>query len=321
MRSDRRAFLATTTTAILAATAVRSPSLAADKPLPAIDVHTHFYDPSRPEGVPWPNPKDKVLYRTVLPKDFRKTVAGLNVGGTIAVEASPRLEDNQWLLDLAANDSIIVGVVGRLDVDDADFANHLARFAKNPRFRGIRISHADVKKALVDRTVLDRIRLLGASGLSLDVNGGPDLPADVARLASRLTTLRIVINHAGNVKIDGMPPPKDWREGMSAAAEFKNVYCKVSALVEATRRTNGDAPADVAFYRPELDALWELFGEDRLLYASNWPVSDRAAPYSRVIGIVRDNLKNAPRTKSEKFFTRNAIIAYDLPQRPAPNPQ
>ncbi|MCZ2343011.1 MAG: amidohydrolase family protein [Bacteroidales bacterium] len=312
---DRRNFLHTTAASLLAAPLAATHATAAEPLPPAIDVHTHFYDPTRPQGVPWPNPKDKTLYRPVLPADFRKTVAGLNVGGTVAVEASPWLEDNQWLLDLAARDPIIVGVVGHLDVRQDEFAKQLRRFGKNPLFRGIRIGAAEVRLALEQKPVRDRLGWLAERGLSLDVNGGPDLPADVARLAKQLPNLRIIINHAGNVRIDGQPPPQDWRKGMSAAAAEKRVVCKVSALVEATRKMQGDAPGDVNFYRPELDALWNIFGEERLLYGSDWPVSERAAPYARTIGIVRGYLQSASRERQVRFFTQNAQTAYQLPAK------
>src|SRR5262245_62200533 len=72
-----------------------------------IDTHTHFYDPTRPEGVPWPGKDDKLLYRKVLPRDFLKVASPVGVTRTIVVEASPWLEDNQWLLDLARRDKTI----------------------------------------------------------------------------------------------------------------------------------------------------------------------------------------------------------------------
>jgi L-fuconolactonase len=102
---------------------------------------------------------------------------------------------------------------------------------------------------------------------------------------------------------------------MRAAAEGKRVYCKVSALVEATGRTERDAPADVAFYRPLLDALWEIFGADRLIYASNWPVSERAAPYATVFKIVHTYFQAKGKPALEKFLRGNAVAAYKLRMR------
>src|SRR5260370_17877698 len=85
-----------------------------DRPSRIIDTHTHFYDPTRPQGVPWPARSEPLLYQPTLPQDLRKVVQGLRVTGTVVVEASPWLEDNQWLLDLAKKDPVIVAVLGHL---------------------------------------------------------------------------------------------------------------------------------------------------------------------------------------------------------------
>src|SRR5262245_18853787 len=77
-----------------------------------IDTHTHFYDPGRPQGVPWPSKDDKLLYRPVFPKDYLALPVPRPVTGTVVVEASPWLEDNQWVLDLAVREPFIVGFVG-----------------------------------------------------------------------------------------------------------------------------------------------------------------------------------------------------------------
>src|SRR5579884_435444 len=89
--------------------------------LAIIDSHTHFYDPSRRQGVPWPSNTDKLLYRRVLPEEYKRLAQSPGIVGTVVVEASPWVEDNQWLLDLAAKDSFLVGIVGRLDTAADDF--------------------------------------------------------------------------------------------------------------------------------------------------------------------------------------------------------
>ena len=121
MPTTRRQFLATTT--VLAA----APALAATSPssLPIIDTHTHFYDPVRPGGVPWPGKGDALLHRTTLPADYRAQSVPQPVTGTVVVEASGLVEDNQWILDLAAKDKFIVGFVGNLKPGDDAFAGNL----------------------------------------------------------------------------------------------------------------------------------------------------------------------------------------------------
>jgi predicted TIM-barrel fold metal-dependent hydrolase len=316
--TTRREFLSSTIhagAAALAATNLMADQAhAADQPL-MVDCHTHFYDPTRPEGVPWPGKNDDVLYRPVLPKHFLEQAGPLGVTKTIVVEASPRVEDNAWLLDLAKTNPSVIGVVGNLTPGKPEFAGHLKRFAANKLFRGIRVSHGAVKAGLDQPDFLADVRRLSEASLELDVNGGPDMPADVARLAEKLPDLRIVINHLGNVDVDGAEPPPAWRDGMRAAAKHPKVFCKVSALVEHAKPKSGEkkVPEEVEFYKPILDAIWSIFGDDRLIYGSNWPVSDRAASYRALFTIVNQYVTARGRTTAEKFFWKNAQAAYQPP--------
>lgn len=305
---QRRDFLITGVSGILATDILAHE----DAKLDIIDTHTHFYDPTRPQGVPWPSRDDKALYRRVLPAEYKQLAQPLGVVGTVVVEASPWVDDNQWLLDLAAKEPFLVGIVGRLDTTSADFEKHLRRFARNPLYRGLRISHSELTAGLKGNLV-NRARLLLDHNLELDVNGGPDMPADVARLAAELPKLEIVINHCANLRIDGREPPRIWREGMQAAARHPNVVCKVSALVEQTGRNQ--APREVDYYRPVLDTLWTLFGEDRLIFGSNWPVSERGAPLATVVGIVRDYFTAKGERAAAKYFLGNSQMAYSWRRR------
>ncbi|MBL8865298.1 MAG: amidohydrolase family protein [Planctomycetia bacterium] len=297
----------------LAATAVAGivPPVPA-APTPAvIDTHTHFYDPTRPGGVPWPGKDDKVLYRPVLPAEYRKMAAPLGVTGTVVVEASPLVEDNQWLLDLAKDEPFLLGIVGRLIPTDADFAKNLDRFAKNPLFRGIRNAHAEVKKALADDAVLKNLARLAEKDLALDVNGGPELLADVAKLAAKLPKLRIVVNHMANPTIDGKKAAEEYVANLKAAAR-PNVWCKLSALVEGSRK-RGAAPKDLDFYRQTADAVWNAFGADRVVFGSNWPVSDHYASFDTVFSLAKRYLTE--KGAADKVFGANAVAAYKLTRK------
>jgi L-fuconolactonase len=311
MSLNRRDFLAASAASALAVAGVRA--LAAADPTPGIiDTHTHFFDPTRKEGVPWPGKDDKALFRPVLPAEYKQLTAPLGVTGTVIVEASSWLEDNQWLLDLAKDDRFIVGIVGNLAPGTPDFVKHVERFAKYPKFRGIRVNHSAVKNGLGDKKFLSDIGKLADHNLELDINGGPDMLPDIARLAQAVGSLRIVINHVANVRIDGKAPPADWVRGMQDCAKLPHVNCKVSALVEGGRRDEGLSPADVAFYTPVLDTVYQLFGEDRLVYGSNWPVSVRFAPYAQVQKIVQEYFLAKGPAVSEKFFWKNALSAYQF---------
>ncbi len=278
-----------------------------------IDTHTHFYDPTRPQGVPWPA-RQTPLYRKVMPADWRKLAGPLGIHQTVVVEASPWVEDNQWMLDLAAQEKSIVGFVGNLDPTQPEFAAHVRRFAAHPIFRGVRWRADLVRIDQHQAAALAGAKLLASHGLELDLNGGPDLLPHAAKLAAQVPELRIVINHLGGAG-DPQSLRPEWRENITQIAKQKQIWMKVSALVEQVKGPEGQAPREVDYYLPILNHLWESFGPDRLVYGSNWPVSDRGASYEVVLGLVRDYFSSHGHEACEKFFWRNSRDVYRWVER------
>ena len=164
-------------------------------------------------------------------------------------EASARVEDNAWILELAASEKCIVGFVGHLLPQEPDFAKHLKRFAANPIFRGIRVSNDDFLAHVNEPDFRHGITLLADAGLSLDVNGPPELHPALARLAAEVPALRIVVDHVGGAG-DPARLTAEWRAGIRALGRQRNVYCKISALLEQTalsRTQWGKAQRDTSF--------------------------------------------------------------------------
>ena len=283
-------------------------------PLDIIDCHTHFYDPTRPQGVPWPG-KGTPLYRRVLPADLRGLPKFRPVTGTVIVEASSWLEDNQWLLDLAQEDPFVVGVVGSLAPGRPEFGGGVKRFALHPLFRGIRIS-SKLLGTLLEEGQLADLRLLAELDLALDVNGGPEALPLVARAGSLVPQLRLVVNHIGNVEVGAVDPPREWQEGVQLAAARANVFCKVSALVEGASRGGRKAPADPFFYKPYIDVVWNAFGEERVIYGSNWPVCESAADYTTLQRISLEYAASQGEVALRRFCSLNAKRAYKWVERP-----
>jgi L-fuconolactonase len=243
----------------------------------------------------------------VLPEHYKALAVPQGVTGTVIVEASEWVEDNKWILNIAANEPFIVGFVGNLQLGSEDFGKNLARFSADPLFRGIRPRGSSIKNIEQSPALAD-IEKLAAKDMELDLLLGPEGLPDVAALAKRIPELRIVINHIAGVRIDGKSPDPVWVEGMQMAAEHPNVYCKVSGLVETTQ--NKPAPAGVGYYMPTLDVLWKAFGEDRLVYGSNWPVSERFADYATVQKIVMEYFKGKGEEATEKYFWKNSKAVY-----------
>jgi L-fuconolactonase len=313
---NRRQFLHRST---LASVALFAPGLsAANAALPQIvDTHTHFYDPTRPEGIPWPG-KGSPLYRTVLPRDWLAVANPLGITHTVVVEASNRLEDNAWILDLAAREKGIVGFVGNLLLHDPDFEKHLRRFAAHPIFRGLRVAANDLRTRIDAADFRRGLTLLADLGLSLDVNGPPSLLATIAKLATDFPSLRIVVDHVGSAG-DPARLTAEWRDGIHALTARTNVFCKISALIEQTAQSSaeyGKAPRDTAYYAPILDTCWRAFGEDRVIYGSNWPVSEKGGSYADQFRIVSEYFAQKAQPVREKFFSKNSRLAYRWIERP-----
>ena len=274
-----------------------------------IDTHTHFYDPSRPQGVPWPAADNELLYRTVLPEHHRALAQPEGVSGTVVVEASAWVEDNQWVLDLAEDDPWILGLVGHLEPQWPDFGTHLARLADHPRFCGIRLGAGPFSAG--DRDGLIRsLEMLAERDLTLDVLIGMSEWDAFCGVLDRLPQLRVVINHVAHVCIDGQPPDTEWVDGMARASKFPQVYCKVSGMMELCAEQ--PAPTRAEYYAPTLDVLWEAFEPQRLVYGSNWPVCERAGAYATTVTVVQEYLRQSGKGAQGDFWSGNAARAYGL---------
>lgn len=292
----RRSFLAAS---------LAGPAQALAPPPPIIDTHTHFYDPSRPQGVPWPRPEETTLYRTVLPAQYRQLVRPLGVVGTVVVEASRWVEDNQWVLDLARDDPFLLGLVGNLDLAGTAFARQLQRFQKNPLFLGLRVSAAALEAEWNSVVFRTNLRILAMAGLTLDVLGGASMLSHVVRLHDAEPTLRIVIDHL----------PFDDSPGYGSLREFQHrptVFAKVSNIL---RRREGHVSLNLAVYREGLDHLWSIFGDDRVVYGSNWPVSNLVAPYASVLQVARAYAVSRGPAAVDKYLRTNSRLAYRYKDR------
>jgi hypothetical protein len=101
-------------------------SLRAQPPaIPIIDTHIHLFDTSRPQGVPYPSKDNVKLYQPALPERYRKIAQPFGVVGAIEIEASPWIEDNLWVLEVAAKDTTMVGTVGNLEPGKPEFPEQM----------------------------------------------------------------------------------------------------------------------------------------------------------------------------------------------------
>jgi L-fuconolactonase len=322
-RLNRRTFLHSSAGLTLAGLA------AAQKPaIPVIDTHIHLFDVGRPQGVPWPPKNETVLYKTALPDRYRSLAMQFGVVGAIEVEASSWLEDNQWVLDLAARDRILVGTVGNIEPGTPEFGKQLERFHRNPLYRGIRYGnlwdrdggrHDDLDKNIVRPDFVADLKLLASVGLGLDsANPNPSLIHGLLRTSDAVPNLRIVIDHLPKLEVPTEAAArKAYYDNLHELGTRPTVFVKISSVL---RRIDGHVPEDLGFYRGTLDELWGIFGDDRVIFGSDWPNNDLWAEYAHIFKIVHDYVSAKPREVQEKYFWKNSRVAYHWVKRDGSQP-
>jgi predicted TIM-barrel fold metal-dependent hydrolase len=288
--------------------------------IPIIDTHIHLFDPTRPQGAPYTGHPDAGPPQPALPPRYRALASPLGIVGAIKVEASPWVEDNLGVLEVAERDTIVVGVIGNLEPGRPDFGEMLARYHKNRLFRGIRYGNLwgrDITKEADSAAFIDGLRRLAQADLVLDTaNPRVDLLEAIVKITDKVPELRVVLDHLPSLE----PNPQTGRAYDAALAELRGrprVFVKLSAVIH---RVNGKVSMELAPYRDRLDALVGTFGEDRIVFGSDWPNSDGVAPLDRVVGVVREYFATQPRAVAEKYFWKNSLAAYKWIKREPSQP-
>ena len=278
-------------------------------PIPIIDTHIHLFDATRPQGAPYAGPGGDSP-TVSLPHHYRILAEPLGIVGAVKVEASPWVEDNLWALQVAQSDPMIVGVIGNLRPEKSEFKEYINRHGRNPLFRGIRYGNLwgyDLAEQAGNPVFIDGLKRLADADLVLDsANPNVKLLQAIIRVNDQVPKLRIVIDH-----LPAMEPTPTERSGYDQAlAELKqrsNVFVKLSTVIH---RVNGSVSTDLSSHRDRLDELMSVFGEDRVIFGSDWPNSDGVTSLDKIVNIVREYFAAKPRRVAEKYFWRNSANVY-----------
>lgn len=251
-----------------------------------LDAHQHFWTYSaNPDDFPWMTDDLARIRRDFLPADLAPLRAGMGIEGTIAVQAREIEAETDFLLDLAAKDPSIQGVVGWIDLCAQDVGDRLDRYADRKAFKGARmLIHDRADPDFADSAPhLNGVGCLGSRGLTYDLLLRTiHLPAAI-RLVDRLPNQPFVIDHIAKPMMDGSDRP-DWAAGIRKIGERPNVSCKLSGLVTESDWVHWKAET----FWPFLDTVLEAFGANRLMIGSDWPVCTLAAGYDDAMGVVLD---------------------------------
>ncbi len=293
-------------------------------PFPVIDTHIHIFDKSRPGGMGYPRDMpeggEPPQGHIALPNRYELVAGPFSVVGAIIVEAAATLDDNYWLLDVAKASPIIVGVVGRLDPNDREFPKNLQKLARNKMFLGVR--EGGLRDGLSKPEYMANIKRLADADCSIDIDTpsyGLAGPGAVLRVLDKVPNLKIVLDHIPGITYR----VRDYSDQAARAkfvADLKELGTRpnVSAkLSEVVRALNGTVSTDLSTYKEWLDQMWEVFGEDRIMFGSDWPQSDSVEynSYPNVIGVSRAYVKTKGPAAMEKVFWKNSSKPYRWLQR------
>lgn len=308
---NRRNFLrSAASTTIIAAAHLDSTAQAPH--IPVVDCHIHLFDPTRPGGVPWPEQSDTILYHPALPERYARLATPHGVVGAIAVECSPWLIDNFWLQDLIEKNPLMLGYVGDLLPDSADFGATLDRLQRSPFFLGIRYGNLwsrSLRASIENPVFIDALKALAQAGLVFETaNPNPTLIAAVLRLTDQVPTLRVVIDHLPHAEIPQDPSARAaYESDLRSLSQRQDVYVKGSEILH---RISDRVPTDLVAYKSNLDQIWDLFGDDRMLFGSDWPNSDSVANCEQTFAIAKAYISTRSRSAQEKYYLRNSTKVY-----------
>jgi L-fuconolactonase len=274
-----------------------------------IDGHQHFWKAHRGD-YHWMNPSVPVLCRNYLPGDLRPHLVKHGIARTILVQAAQTVAETDFLLELAAQNSFIAGVVGWLDMESPEFQHQFEFYRGNPRFIGLRPMLQDISDPqwIVRPQVLKSLQLVADADFPFEfLTYTRHLPYVLQALES-VGPLRAVIDHISKPEIrEGKLEP--WKELMAQAAQHKNLYCKLSGMITEADPRHWSADD----LRPYIEHTVNCFGWDRVIFGSDWPVCLLAGSYDQVVQALIEVLRPRMDAKSEgKLFGINAIDFYKL---------
>jgi L-fuconolactonase len=279
-----------------------------------VDAHHHLWDPAR-RAYPWMDESLAAIRRRFAVEDLDAAAGPLGFGQTVLIQAVSTVEETEELLAVAAASDRVAGVVGWVDLADPGVAGTLAALRGGPggeALVGIRHqAHDEPDPAwLLRDQVLRGLAAVATAGLAYDLLVRErELPAARA-VARRFPELTLVVDHLAKPRIrEGVAVP--WAAELAALARHPNVACKVSGLVT---EADWDAwtPAQLA---PYVRHAADVFGPDRLLFGSDWPVCLLAASYAEVVAATEEALDRAGLDPAERdaVFGANARRLYRLP--------
>ena len=271
-----------------------------------IDAHHHYWRVARGD-YGWMDDNEAVapIRQDFLPPALEGAFQACGVTRSVLVQAAPTAAESRFLLDLADTTPHIAKVVGWIDFDTQESEAELDRLSSHPAFAGVRPMIQDISdpnwmhlpsiqwaySALIERDLV------------FDALGKPVHIEAFERLFEAWPELRVVIDH-------GMKPAivdrqfDEWAAGMSRIASRTNAFCKLSGLLNEA--ASGDGTDEL---RPYVAHLLDVFGAERVMWGSDWPVLNLVSNYTEWYAMARALV---PESDHDAVFTKTAARFYRI---------
>jgi len=271
-----------------------------------LDTHHHLWDLSL-RSYDWitelPENESIKINRNFLINDLDVLADENNVTGTICVQAHQSEEEALWLLEIAKNSNLIKGVVCWVDLKNSNIGFSLDKYQTYDKFCGIRHVWHDEKNEdwIMDPKVIKGLKTLSERQINFDFLVRPNHLKYIFEVYEKIPKLNGVIDHIAKPKIkENIFEP--WAENISELSKIDSLNCKISGMVEEMNESQ-----EISILKNYTDHVIESFGNDKVMFGSNWPVCLTKKSYSEVLEIAKSISNNL---EPEEFFYTNGKSFY-----------
>ncbi len=272
-----------------------------------IDAHQHYWTLGLGHNN-WPGPDLKPIFRDFGPDDLRPQMSAAGISRTVLVQAAPNVAETEFLLEIAEREETVAAVVGWIDILAAGAGSELQRLKTHPKFKGIRpmLQSIDETAWILRPEAVATLEMLPQLDLRFDALIQPRHLPVIAALADRLPDLAIVVDHGAKPFIaEGRAEP--WRADMAALARRPNVHVKLSGLV-----TEAGGSWSVERLRPYAAHLIDVFGAERVMFGSDWPVVLLEADYQEWFAAAQALTADCAEAERQAIFLGTAARFYGI---------
>lgn len=289
------------------------------KKIPLVDTHQHLADMVR-FGKGWTSPPVPGNYDMKAYMDATRNVNMVKaVYMEVGVPVARRQEEALYAIEMCKDKSNpTVGAVISADLKSPEFESYISQFKDSPYIKGIRYGFRSIAD-MEDPMVIKNIEVLGKLNMSLDFTISPAWLPSIANLIRTCPDTKFLVNHCGNADPRAFFDPAisagkanhdagQWIADMKTVATNKNVVCKISGIISIT----SGYPKTAETLAPGINHCLDIFGPDRVMFASDWPWCLKSNKLEEWVNILKEIVKNRPYREQKKMFHHNAIKFYNI---------